>query len=307
MEKSFIYDLLADPVTGMTLSPDPSSISVSSGPGTTVFPIIEKVPVILTGENPSLSKTVLFSENNSSFLYQNHYQLDAELFDYSGNNEPAMTKHEIRRLHESIMNEIKGNNKLILDTGCGSGWAADVLVPKGHRVISMDISTRNPILALKRLPHPGHAALTADVFCLPFRENAFDCIIASEILEHVSDPEIFITSLVRVLKPGGILIITTPYNEKIEYSLCVHCNKMTPRHAHLHSFDEKNIIQYLPGKGISYRVLSYSSKLLALLRSHLILRHFPFEVWRITDNVFTFLLGRKMRLKLVIEKTGKEN
>jgi ubiquinone/menaquinone biosynthesis C-methylase UbiE len=98
---------------------------------------------------------------------------------------------------------------------------------------------KKPITALKNLPHPDHSAIVADVFNMPFKKNSFDIIIASEVIEHVFDPKLFIEKISAVLKPGGKLILLTPYNETIIYHLCVHCNNPTPANAHLHSFNEK--------------------------------------------------------------------
>ena len=80
----------------------------------------------------------------------------------------------------------------------------------------------------KLYPNEKHFGITADSFHLPFNDNSFDSIIASEIIEHVYDPEGFIKELFRVVKKGGSLIVTTPYKEKIIYYLCVHCNQKTP-------------------------------------------------------------------------------
>ena len=72
------------------------------------------------------------------------------------------------------------------------------------------------------------SGLIADAYKLPFNPNTLDCIVASEIMEHTFNPEKFISNLLNVLKPGGKIIITTPYDEQINYHLCVHCNHPTP-------------------------------------------------------------------------------
>ncbi len=53
-------------------------------------------------------------------------------------------------------------------------------------------------------------AVKGDALELPFADGTFDCVIASEILEHVPEDEKAIAELVRVLKPGGALAITVP-------------------------------------------------------------------------------------------------
>jgi SAM-dependent methyltransferase len=300
MNTCFLYDLLIDPVTREQLTPDESGMWLVSESLKSSYKITEGVPQIVIGENNLAGSSALHKNQLSDFHYMEHYQADAELFDYSEEDESPATRHEIRRVHESILEEIHGTKSDILDVGCGNGWAAAGLIPKGHRVISMDISTKNPADSLKRTPHYNHAAVTADVYNMPFREDTFDYIIASEIMEHVPDPALFIQCLLKVLKRGGKLIITTPYNEKIEYCLCVHCNRKTPMHAHLHSFNEKNISTLIPASGVTYITNKFSSRYLARLHSHVVLKYFNFCFWKVADRCFLFLFGKAMRFKIII-------
>lgn len=300
MNPGFLYDLLIDPVTREPLSPDDTGAVVTTPDGKITYPVIDQVPQVVVVNNGVTIMSDVHRNYGTGFSYHDHYQADAELFDYSENDESAATRHEIRRVHESILREISGKDRLVLDVGCGNGWAAGYLVPKGHRVVSMDISTKNPVDSLKRTESVNHAAVTADVFNMPFRDGAFDYIIASEVMEHVADPVLFVSCLLKVLKKDGKIIITTPYNEKIEYCLCVHCNRMTPLHAHLHSFSEKNVLQLMPSSGATYSTQRFSSRYLARLRTHVVLRYFGFGVWRLIDRAFIFLSGGPMRFKIVI-------
>lgn len=46
---------------------------------------------------------------------------------------------------------------------------------------------------------------------MPFDDDSFDCAIATEVLEHVPDPKLFLSEIYRVLKPSGLLFFTTPF------------------------------------------------------------------------------------------------
>ena len=173
-----------------------------------------------------------------NFNYTEHYEKDASEFDYFEKRKGA-TAHDERRVREFIISKVGKNVNSILDVGCGRAWVADHFLRKGVKVYSLDISITNPAKAVKLYPSENHSGIVADSFRLPFADNSFDCVIASEIIEHVINPAEFIKELFRVVKKGGELIITTPYKEKIQYYLCIHCNKKTPANAHLHSFDEK--------------------------------------------------------------------
>ena len=166
----------------------------------------------------------------------------------------------------------------------------------------MDISFKNPAEVLKENPDENHAALVADAYHLPFKKNSFDAIIASEILEHVYDPKLFMIKLLEALKPGGRLIITTPYNEKIEYFLCVHCNKPTPKNAHLYSFNEKNIVNFIPQELVNFKTDKFSNKYLVRLRLNLLMSFLPFGLWKFKDAVINSIFKNPLRLLIELEK-----
>src|SRR5690606_33120134 len=170
-------------------------------------------------------------------------------------------------------------------------------------VVSMDIALRNTSKALEVYPYENHYAVVADAFNLPFKKDSFDFIVASEIIEHVYDPEKFVENLFSVLKPGGKLIITTPYKEKIQYSLCVHCNKPTPVHAHLHSFDEKILkALYLKDDLKHFRYKTFGNKVFIHLRTHTVLKYFGFRFWKLIDDVGNFIYHAPLRILVTWEK-----
>jgi SAM-dependent methyltransferase len=58
---------------------------------------------------------------------------------------------------------------------------------------------------------PGKVDVVADAAALPFAENAFDCVIATEVLEYVFQPARFVQEVYRVLGSGGTTVITVPF------------------------------------------------------------------------------------------------
>lgn len=96
----------------------------------------------------------------------------------------------------------------VLDAGCGDGGLA-VLIQKeiGSVVFGVDISKRGINLAKKQ----GVAARIGDISeKIPYPKGYFDAIVASEIIEHLVNPDGFLRQCHRVLRPGGKLILTTP-------------------------------------------------------------------------------------------------
>jgi SAM-dependent methyltransferase len=63
--------------------------------------------------------------------------------------------------------------------------------------------------------------LAADVTALPFKDNCFDAIICSEVLEHIADHHVAVREIMRVLKPGRFLAVSVPrrWPEKICWDL----------------------------------------------------------------------------------------
>lgn len=241
--------------------------------------------------------------SDSNFNYQEHYVKDAEAFDYSKELQDPEEKIEVGRLRQLILSEVPQDAEWILDAGCGSGWLAAALIPKNRKVISMDISYRNPEKAVGKTPSPNHFAVAADALALPFKNDSLDCIVASEIIEHIVDPELFIRGLMAALKPGGKLIITTPYNEIIRYTMCIHCNQLTPHHAHLHTFTEQSIKNLVNVPATKINTYVFNSKLAFKLKLGRLFSWLPFSVWRFIDRLFLLVTGKKAyRLMLTIVK-----
>ena len=204
------------------------------------------IPVILPKVKGEIKNTTqLHEDSGTEFNYIDHYDKDAKVFDYNEKSDDV-TENERTRLNQRIISKISKESKLILDVGCGNGWLSRMIQNNENEIVSLDIAINNVMKSLANNPHSNHSGFVADVFHLPFQKNSFDSIIASEVIEHVYNPKKFIDCLFQILKPGGELIITTPFDEKIPLYLCVHCNKSTPKNAHLHSFNDSNITEIIP-------------------------------------------------------------
>ena len=57
----------------------------------------------------------------------------------------------------------------------------------------------------------GNIDVQADAHSMPFRDETCDCVLATEILEHLKDPGKFIDEVYRVLQPGGVVVATIPF------------------------------------------------------------------------------------------------
>ncbi len=220
-----------------------------------------------------------------------HYRLDAENFDYFDIQDRAEDAYEI--LFHKFTAKLAGSQNTIIDIGSGNGWTR--IVPH-DRIYFVDLSLKN----LVSLKSDTSSPVVTDANYLPFKDGSSDFIIASEILEHLNDPALAAREIWRVLKPGGKAIVSTPYKERIKYSLCIHCNKVTPLNAHLHSFDTQGLSSMFPMATIQSYL--FGSKVLVMLRIPTLLRRFPLWVWRTLDRIFIRLTDKAQHIVLVLKK-----
>ena len=96
---------------------------------------------------------------------------------------------------------------LTLDCGSGIGSKTIFMKSKGIEVVSIDIDFRS----LRNLAEDGPGSIICgDVQYLPFKDNIFDSVMCSEVLEHLPYPELCINEVYRVTKKNGVGVFTTP-------------------------------------------------------------------------------------------------
>lgn len=96
----------------------------------------------------------------------------------------------------------------LLDVACGGGLLAPHLAGRGYAHVGIDLTAS----ALVQANAHGVVGVRGDVARLPFRDEAFDVVVAGEILEHVNDLPGVIAEACRVLRVGGTLVIDTIAN-----------------------------------------------------------------------------------------------
>ena len=97
----------------------------------------------------------------------------------------------------------------LLDAGCGAGPALPFLQGQGFKLVASDFIFFPLLEAHKRAPEVP--LLNCDLGQgLPFKDESFDAILASEVIEHLAQAEVFLAESLRVLAPGGALLLTTP-------------------------------------------------------------------------------------------------
>lgn len=95
--------------------------------------------------------------------------------------------------------------QVVLDLAAGTGSSSIVFLKPGVRVIASDFS--NGMLEVGRQRHPELEFVFADAMKLPFENNSMDAVTISFGLRNVEKPKVALKEMLRVLKPGGKVVI----------------------------------------------------------------------------------------------------
>ena len=101
----------------------------------------------------------------------------------------------------------------VLDIACGSGFGVKILLERGAaRVVAADLSEEALLAAEEALRPFGDRAEVrkVDALEMSLEDGTFDAVTSMETLEHLPDPLRFVSEAARVLRPGGILALSTP-------------------------------------------------------------------------------------------------
>lgn len=137
----------------------------------------------------------------------------------------------------------------VLDFGCGGGRHALEAMRRGGAVTALDADVDEVrkaaawIAAMleddKQTAENGGTgnAVVADGGALPFDDGAFDCVVASEVLEHVHDDASVVGELARALRPGGTLAVTVPRwgPEKLNWALSEQYHNVPGGHVRIYT------------------------------------------------------------------------
>lgn len=114
-------------------------------------------------------------------------------------------RHILRSVSEAWSKETGRETKRVLDLSCGGGTTARSLREKGYSVVATEY-TQPPFLGDSIL-RVGGVDLNE---CLPFRSASFDGVNLTEVIEHIENQARLVREMARVLKDGGVAVISTP-------------------------------------------------------------------------------------------------
>jgi len=145
-----------------------------------------------------------------------------------GEEEPCTNQF----LKDPILNLLKSvGTKRVLDIGCGNGTLDKYLIEGGIEIVGVEPGDDGIKNARKLLP--GTIFFQLGVYDDPLRitEDGFDAVLSTEVIEHLYQPRKLIEFAKAKLKPGGYLLLTTPYHGYIKNMMLSVFNKWDYHHA----------------------------------------------------------------------------
>jgi methionine biosynthesis protein MetW len=153
-----------------------------------------------------------------------------------------------QQVYEALDRQISSGSRC-LDIGCGDGralgpWA----IAHQVRYVGVDIARS----AVDRTRARGfEAQLVEDSGRLPFPDGSFDAAVSLEVIEHLFQPEATIREALRVVKPGGVIVVTTPnvayWRRRLDLALLGRWNPFGYSLAVQEPWNDPHIRFYNPG------------------------------------------------------------
>jgi SAM-dependent methyltransferase len=98
----------------------------------------------------------------------------------------------------------------VLDVASGEGYGAALLAGVARGVIGVEIDAASVAHAARAYARPNLRFITGDAVRLPLADACVDVVVSFETLEHLFDQEAFLAEVRRVLRPGGLFLVSTP-------------------------------------------------------------------------------------------------
>ncbi len=118
----------------------------------------------------------------------------------------------------------------VLDIGCGTGYGTAELARAADATVGLDVSVEAVAYAATHYASPNTLFLAATATALPFTDTSFDVVVIFEVIEHLADWRALLIEARRVVRPSGLVLISTP--NKNYYSESRGASGANPFHVH---------------------------------------------------------------------------
>jgi SAM-dependent methyltransferase len=114
------------------------------------------------------------------------------------------------RRHEVVYQRLRDRceDRDVLEAGCGEGYGADLIADVARRVIALDYDEAT--VAHVRARYPRVDVRHGNLAELPLPDGSVDVVVNFQVIEHLWDQPQFVAECLRVLRPSGLLLMSTP-------------------------------------------------------------------------------------------------
>lgn len=182
----------------------------------------------------------------------------------------------------------------ILDIGCATGFFLDAARQRGWDCFGVELSPYSSDIARKKIGQ--ERIVTGRLEEAGFNDDFFDAVVMTDLIEHVADVRPFIDEVARILKPGGIVAITTPDPD------CLSCRLMGkhwPHYKleHLYYYSRKALGLLLEPTGFTRLYASAATKTLTMAYIDLQMRTYPVPLLTALTGIIAKLLPSSLLQK----------
>ncbi|MEO7262889.1 MAG: methyltransferase domain-containing protein [Jatrophihabitantaceae bacterium] len=152
-------------------------------------------------------------------------------------------RHQAAYLH--LREQLQGPR--LLEVGAGEGYGSALLAERAPTVLALDYDA----LAIAHLArrYPSLAAVRGNLAVLPMADASFDTVVSLQVIEHVWDHPQFVAECARVLRPGGLLMLSTP--NRLTFSPGAGKTDKPLNPFHTHEFTAAELRRLVAGNGLS--------------------------------------------------------
>ena len=132
----------------------------------------------------------------------------------------------------------------VLEAGCGEGYGAGLLVAAGAaQVVGVDYDAATA--GHVREAYPQVPVLRGNLVALPLAGESFDVVVSLQTVEHLWDQALFVAECVRVLRRGGLLVLSTP--NRLTFSPDVPRGAKPLNPFHVNELDQAELVDLVAG------------------------------------------------------------
>lgn len=145
---------------------------------------------------------------------------------------PGSPELQLEHKHRYLSTLALVKDKIVLDIACGEGYGANMLAAHAAHVYAIDINAQLIENATKVYLNKNISFQTGSVSKIPLPDQSIDVVTSFETIEHINEEnqKVFLTEAKRVLRPGGLMIISTPdkknYTERYNHSNEFHIREL---------------------------------------------------------------------------------